>query len=359
MPGQLGSTRIPARPKAGVAVAPSQARPKRSSLVLPEVLLWIDSGVGTLTLFGTSSDAETHTASRAGSLTLTGSGVESYSFVYTDSGSGTISFSGTQTQSQTHTASRSGTVTFGTGAISEFFTGFGNSETPAPSIEFTLSGTGAQAQTHAASATGTLTLTGSASQSMTHTASRAGSLTLTGSGVESFTTTYADAGMGTITLGYVRGTAYPGDFFPGQVYPGQTAVSTPSRDSQTRSGTGAFTLTGSGADSYSFGATTTHDAMSGTITLSGSIAMESLGALDSTSGREGAFTLSGTATSHQSWELVEPAVVPGSLTLVASAAAGSLGLSGVDSGVLTLVPVAAGTVPITPAVEDELLLNPV
>lgn len=355
MPGQLGSSKIQQIVRVGAA-RPLGYLYRPSGVALAETLVWSDSGTGTITLAGSAAQSQSHSASGTASLTVSGSA--SATLIYADSRAGSLTLSGSQTQTHSHSRSGSGSVTVNTGAISESHSANDFSDAPAPSIEFSLSGSRTESESHTASRSGSLTLSGSSSQSQTHSSSRSGSLTLSGTAVEHQSFGYTDAMSGTITLGYVHGTAYPGDFFPGQVYPGQTVVSTPSRDSHTRSGTTSWTLSGSGSDVYSFGATVTHDAGVGTLSLTGSIAMESLGALDSTSGREGQIRLSGSATSHQSWQLVLTPTTPGVLA-IPLAAVGSLTLTPVDPGVLPLVPAAEGTLPLDPVTEGTLILNPV
>lgn len=245
-------------------------------------MLYPDTGTAGLTLTGGTAESEAHSASRAGTLTLTGSASEVHG--WSDTGSGTVTLAGTRTESETHSRSGTAAVSLATGALQEFNTGAGFSDSPAPSIEFTLSGSGTQSASHTSSAAGTMTASGGRANSATQTGSRSGALTLGGAATEFQAHTYSDSGTGTVTFSYFDGRAYPGDFFPGQVYPGQTVVSTPTLDTNTRSGAGTFTLAGSGVESHQSGSTIVFtDHGTAVFTLTGAVA-EDFGTLDTGAG---------------------------------------------------------------------------
>jgi hypothetical protein len=112
---------------------------------------------------------------------------------------GVTDASGSAVQAHAHTASRSGSLTVtGQGSDSHADTGasdFADHET----IEFVLAGSRVESQTHTASGTGTITLSGARTETHSHTASPTGAFTLSGARSESQTHTASGAGTGTIT----------------------------------------------------------------------------------------------------------------------------------------------------------------
>jgi hypothetical protein len=119
-----------------------------------------DSGSGTITLSGPSTESLVATESRSGTITLSGTSTQSFSA--TDARSGTITLSGTSTQSLSATDAGSGTIV--------------------------LSGTGVDQYgvIYSDSGTGTITLSGSIVQAISFVDALTGSISLTGTATESF-----------------------------------------------------------------------------------------------------------------------------------------------------------------------------
>lgn len=340
MAGQLGSTRLSVPQVQRGAAIPQPVVLRPSGIAFGPQVAYLDSGSGTITLSGSSTESQTGSLSATGTLTLSGSKTETWG--HNDSGAGTLILAGTMSQSQAHSRSGSGSLTINKGAVSEFNTSSGFSDNPAPSIEFTFSGASTQSLTHSASRSGTIALSGSSTQSLTHSGSGSGTISLSGTATESQQFGYTDAMSGTISFSYFTGTAYPGNFFPGQVYPGQTSVTSPSRDTNTRAATGTLTLTGSGTDSYTFAGSAHFDSGTGTISLS-SAAFENLITLDT--GPNGTIVLSGSGRDHTAHTLI---VSP----------EGSIGLVVPASGALSLVPVLAGSIALAPITKTTKTLQP-
>lgn len=129
-----------------------------------------DSGSGTITLSGSSSESASASDSQSGTVTLGGSSSESASFA--DAKSGSVTLSGSSTESASFADTASGSVTF-SGSTVESFSG-------------------------SDSGSGTFTLSGSWTESFVASDSSSGTFTLGGSGVESFG--YVDSSFGTITV---------------------------------------------------------------------------------------------------------------------------------------------------------------
>lgn len=94
---------------------------------------YTDSGSGSVTLDGTSTESLTHSDSGAGSLTLAGTGTSVYSHI--GSGAGTVTLGGSSTSTVTYTDARAGTLTLsGSGTPAPVLLGY------ARSIQFTRFG---------------------------------------------------------------------------------------------------------------------------------------------------------------------------------------------------------------------------
>jgi hypothetical protein len=204
-----------------------------------------DSGSGTVTSSGGSTESYRHDSSSSGTVTASGTGVESYSgaVVNTDTGAGTITAAGTGTETAARTGTGAGTVTAsGTGVEAA---AADDSRTGAS----TASGAAIEATAHAASGTGTVTGTGTGVETYTPPAvyvdTSSGTVTGTGSGVESYTvggTFYPDTATGTVTAtgSGVENTART------DTTTGTAAATGTGTESATRTGTGAGTVTTTG-----------------------------------------------------------------------------------------------------------------
>ncbi len=205
--------------------------------------------VGTITLSGTAVQSYTSSRSGSGSISLSGTAVKSYTS--SRSGSGNITLSGTAVRAYTSAGTRSGTIT--------------------------LSGATAQAYTSTGSRSGTIIFSGSKVQAFTSTASRSGTIRFTGTGVEIYVppsgTIYTDSASGTVT-------------FTGSKVQAFTA---------SVSSAGTISFTGTGVENYAPpGGSSYTDAASGTITFSGT-ATEVWGYIY-TDSRSGTITFTGTGT---------------------------------------------------------------
>lgn len=193
-----------------------------------------------------------------------------------DSGSGTISLSGSGVGSYTLSDSGSGTISFSGSGVDNFVPP-STAYNDVGSGTITLSGSSIDAVTYADSDQGVITLSGSSIEGGTHSATASGAITFSGSGVESYQppgATYTDSGVGTITL---------------------SGASTES-SSRNSTGTGSVTLSGPRAESAGFVSSAV-----GSITLSGSGVETFIGPVVNADSGLGSIFLSGSSTETYTW----------------------------------------------------------
>jgi hypothetical protein len=156
---------------------------------------YTDSQSGTITLTGSDTDQKLYPDSQSGTITLSGSATDNNFILYTDSASGTITLSaGPSTEASSNSASRSGTITL-SGIKTEAAI-----YTDARSGTITLSGSAVDnwGVIYSDSRSGTITLSGSSTLSQVFADSPSGTISLTGS--SSLTSKFVDSGTGGVTL---------------------------------------------------------------------------------------------------------------------------------------------------------------
>jgi hypothetical protein len=288
-----------------------------------ETYIGSDSSTGTITASGVSSEAWLITDSASGSIVATGTRTDNA--VYDDTGTGTVSATGTRADDRVYTDISTGTVVVtGTRFDSSVYDESGTGTvvvtgTRADNSVYTDTGTGTVVVTGTRvddsvdtdTSTGTIVVTGTSSESSVYTDVSSGTGAITGSGTE--TKVYTDTGIGTVV---VTGTGT--DTFTHSAVGTGTAVTTGTGSeslSYTDSVTGTILSNGTSSEaavhsSSSVGTALTtgtgiesgvyNDVMSGTILASGTGVDSSEVLIGYVDARSGQINASGTGVESQS-----------------------------------------------------------
>jgi hypothetical protein len=290
---------------------------------------YTDAGTATVTASGTGTESATYADASTATATVTGTGTESAASA--DTGSGTVTASGTGAETATYVDNGSGTLTSsGTGTEQRVYPDSGTvtgtaSGTGTESYVYSDSGTatlaasgsGTDAPTGTDASTATVTASGSVSETYASTDSRTATATASGTGADA--ADHSASGTATVTA---SGTGVESYAYPDA----RTATATTSGSGAevyafSDSASGSVSISGSGAEVYAFG-----DSQTSTTTVSGS-GTESYASSDAANG---VITVGGYG-------------VEGGAILYVDSASGTVTVSGTSTESATYSDAASGT----------------